>query len=141
MGNCYNSAVINASIDTVWDTIKDFHTLSWGDLVVSKVDKVGDIAGTKVGAQRILNDAFHETLQSIDNDNYSFTYSIDDGPGPVAKEAVDNYIGTVKLTPITDTNQTFIEWTSRFESDDESTVADFCNPIYAGVLASLKSKF
>jgi len=141
MGNCYNSAVINASVDTVWDTIKNFHELSWGDLVVSKVDKVGDVVGTEVGAQRILNDAFHETLLSIDDVNHSFTYSIDDGPGPVAKDAVDNYVGSVKLSPITDTTQTFIEWTSRFESDAESTVSDFCNPIYAGVLASLKSKF
>ena len=141
MGNCYNSTVINASIETVWDTIKNFHELSWGDLVVSKVDKVGDVAGTEVGAQRILNDAFHETLLSIDHDQHLFTYSIDDGPGPVAKDVVDNYVGSVKLTPITDTNQTFIEWGSRFESEAENTVSDFCNPIYAGVLASLKSKF
>ncbi len=141
MGTCYNSAVINASVEKVWDTIKNFHELAWGDLVVSKLDKIGDLAGTEVGAQRVLNDAFHETLLSIDNDKHMFTYSIDDGPGPVAKDAVVDYVGTVKLSPVTDTDVTFIEWTSSFQSDADTTVSDFCNPIYAGVLASLKSKF
>jgi len=141
MGKCYNSVVIDASVDKVWQIINNFHDLSWGDKVVTKVDIVGDVSGTKVGAKRILNGAFHETLLSIDNDNLSFTYSIDDGPDPVAKEAVTNYVGRVSLSPVTDSGKTFIEWVSTYESDDDGAVGDFCNPIYAGLLESLKSKF
>lgn len=141
MGQCYNSTVINAPVDKVWEMIKDFHELGWGDEVITNVDAVGDIPGTEVGAKRILNDVFHETLLSFDNNDYSFSYSIDDGPGPVSKDSVTNYVGTVSLSPVTDSGRTFIEWVSTYESDSDSAVGDFCNPIYAGLLESLKSKF
>ncbi|MCH8846880.1 MAG: SRPBCC family protein [Proteobacteria bacterium] len=141
MGKCYNSTVVDASIDEVWEMIKDFHQLSWGDKVITKVDIVGEVSGTEVGAKRILNEAFHETLLSVDNKNFSFTYSIDDGPGPVSKDSVSNYVGKVFLYPITDSGKTFVEWISTYDSDSDSAVGDFCNPIYAGLLSSLKSKF
>lgn len=141
MGKSYNSIVVDALIEDVWGEISDFHNLSWGDKVVTKVDAIGDISGTDVGAKRILNDVFYETLLSIDNDNFSFSYSIDDGPGPVSKDSVSNYVGKVILRPVTDSGKTFIEWTTAFESDSESEVGEFCNPIYSGLLSSLESKF
>jgi carbon monoxide dehydrogenase subunit G len=141
MGNCYNSTTINASIDKVWEMIQDFHDLEWAEPVVTKVDAVGDLPGTSIGAKRILNDAFHETLLSVDPMNYHMSYSIDDGPGPVAKGEVMNYIGRVELFPVTDTGDTFVKWTSEFDSADETQVADFCNPIYSGLLAALKTRF
>jgi len=141
MGKCYNSTVVDASIETVWEMIKDFHKVSWGDKVIKKIDQVGKLSGVEIGAKRILNDAFHETLQSMDNKNHSFSYSIDDGPGPVSKESVSNYVGKVTLYPVTDSGKTFVEWISTYESDSDSAVGDFCNPIYAGLLSSLKSKF
>ena len=141
MGKCYNSTVVDASIEKVWDTIKDFHEFSWGDKVITKVDAVGDVAGTEVGAKRILNDAFHETLLSVDAENYRFTYSIDDGPEPVNKDADLSYVSAVSLYPVTDSGKTFVEWISTYGSGSENAVGDFCNPIYAGLLSSLKSKF
>jgi hypothetical protein len=141
MGKCYNSTVVDASIERVWEMIKDFHKVSWGDKVITKVDIVGGVPGTEVGAKRILNEAFHETLSSVDSKNFLFTYSIDDGPGPVSKDSVSNYVGKVSLFPITDSGKTFVEWISTYESDSDSAVGDFCNPIYAGLLSSLKSKF
>lgn len=141
MGKCYNSTVVDASIESVWEIIRDFHKVSWGDKVITKIDMVGDVLGVEVGAKRILNEAFHETLISVDSDNYSFAYNIDDGPGPISKDSVSNYIGKVSLYPITDSGKTFVEWISTYESDSGSEVRDFCNPIYSGLLSSLKSKF
>jgi hypothetical protein len=141
MGKCNNTTVVDASIEKVWETLKDFHKVSWGDKVITKIDIVGDVPGTEVGAKRILNEAFHETLLSVDSNNFSFNYSIDDGPGPVSKDSVKNYVGKVSLYPVTDTGKTFVEWISTYESDSDSAVGDFCNPIYAGLLSSLKSKF
>lgn len=141
MGHCYNSTILSAPIETVWETINDFHQLSWGEPVINKVEKVGDLSGEQIGAKRILNNAFHETLLSLSPNTYEFSYRIDDGPGPVAKDAVTNYIGRVKLSPVTDSNETFIEWSSAFESSSDSEVSDFCNPIYIGLLAALKSHF
>lgn len=122
---------VNASIGKVWEVMKDFHKVSWGDKVITKIDIVGEVPGTEVGAKRILNGAFHETLLSVDSQNFSFSYSNDDGPGPVSKDSVSNYVGKVSLYPITDSGKTFVEWISTYESDSDSTVGDFCNPIYA----------
>ncbi|MGF1753799.1 SRPBCC family protein [Vibrio makurazakiensis] len=141
MGHCYNTSVINAPVDKVWETIHNFHDLAWADQVVTKVEIVGTASGTQVGAKRILNDAFQETLLSVDAHIHTFTYQIDDGPGPIAKDAVDNYLGKVSLYPITDSDQTFIEWTSTYESDSDNEVAEFCDPIYTALIGSLKSKF
>jgi len=141
MGNCYNSTTVHASIDQVWEMIQNFHQLDWAAPVVTNVDVVGDLPGTRIGAKRILNDAFHETLLSVDPLNYRMSYSIDDGPGPVAKGKVENYIGRVELFPVTDTGDTFVKWSTEFESSDEAEVADFCNPIYSGLLAALKTRF
>ena len=138
---CYNSAVINAPADKVWEVLKDFHELSWSKNVVSKVDIVGDKAATEVGAKRILNDAFHETLRSLDDATMTFTYSIDDGPAMLAKDKIEGYIGEVKVLPITENNTAFVLWTSKWAAAKEDGVADFCNPIYHGILQDLKGHF
>ena len=141
MGTCYNSVIINASSDKVWNTIRDFHDMSWATGVITKVENVGDRDGRSPGARRILNDAFHETLLTIDEEQMLFTYSIDDGPEPVSKDLVTNYVGTVKVYPVTDDNTTFVEWQSRYESPDDQAVGDFCNPIYHALLSGLKDRF
>ncbi len=135
MGNCYNKIEINAPINKVWDTISNFHDMSWAPGVITSVTKVGDQGGKEVGAKRVLNDLFHETLLNVDEDSYTFSYSIDDGPGPVAKSAAQNYIGVVKLTETE--GGTLVEWSSSFECVNDDEVADFCNPIYAGLLSEL----
>ena len=93
MGTCYHSAVIDAPIDLVWAGIRDFHNLNWAAGVVESCEKVGNKAGDQIGAQRILNGAFYETLLSMNENDEHFSYSIDDGPGAVSQEAVSNYIG------------------------------------------------
>jgi hypothetical protein len=137
---CYNSIVINAPADEVWAVLKDFHDLSWSKNVVSKVDIIGKKAANEIGAKRILNDAFHETLQSVNEEGKSFTYSIDDGPGPVSSDSVDGYIGEVTVFPVTANNKSFVLWTSRWKSE-KGGVADFCNPIYHAILQDLKAHF
>ena len=113
MGKCYNKIELEASVNKVWDTISNFHDISWAPDVVSSVEKVGDKPGDEVGAGRVLNGVFHETLTVLDPVNHTFSYSIDDGPGPVASDAVSDYIGTVKVTP--SGNGCLVEWSSAWE--------------------------
>jgi len=141
MGKCYNTTVIDANIEAVWAMIKDFHEMSWADKIVTELTPVGDVPGTQVGAKRILNGVFHESLLSLDSENFSFSYSIDDGPEPVSKDSVSNYVGVVQFYPVTDSGQTFVKWVSSYEAKSDQAVADFCNPLYAGLLSALKSKF
>ena len=141
MGKCYNSVVVDASCEKVWETICDFHDLGWAAGVITDVKAVGDLKGNEVGAKRILNDAFHETLLTLDESGHTFSYSIDDGPEPLAKGTFANYVGSVRLLPVTENNTTFVEWQSTYESADDSAIADFCNPIYAALLGALKQHF
>ena len=138
MGKCYNKIEIGAPIDMVWDTISDFHDMSWAPNVIASVAIIGDKNGNEVGAKRVLNDAFHETLTVLDPRNYTFSYSIDDGPGPIASDAVRDYVGTVTLTA--SDSGCFVEWTSIFQSENENEVVEFCNPIYMALLNSIKER-
>jgi hypothetical protein len=138
---CYNSIVINASPKKVWDVLKDFHDLSWCKNVVAKIEVVGNKSSQEIGAKRILNDAFHETLVSLNNAEMKFSYSIDDGPSVVSKDNVEDYIGEVKVFPVTADNTSFVLWTSKWKHEKQSGVADFCNPIYHGILQDLKAHF
>ncbi len=140
---CYNATVLNAAPDTVWEALRDFHDLSWSSNVVEDVTPVGDVAGTEVGAKRILNNAFHETLHVLDDDARYLKYSIDDGPGPVAKDAVSDYFGEVRVLSVTvpaDPEQSVVVWESSWASGSEE-VHDFCDPIYHALLTDLKSHF
>lgn len=139
MGNCYNSIVVDAPAGEVWARIRNFHDMSWCPNVVEKVAPVGDRGGTEIGTQRKLNGAFLETLIEFDDTERIFRYTIDDGPEPVAADAVQLYIGTVRVFPVSASNQTFVLITCEFKSHDDAAVGEFCNPIYHAMLADLSA--
>lgn len=135
--SCYNSTVINAPVEQVWEKLRNFHDMSWASAVIQNCDAVGSKGGSDIGAQRILNGVFHETLKTLDDDAMSLSYSIDDGPEAVSKNNVKGYIGKVQVFPVTDANASFVLWTSSWESSGGG-VAEFCNPIYRALLSALK---
>ncbi len=137
MGETYQSIVISAAVDNVWQAISNFHDLSWAPNVITGVDVVGEAAGNEIGAGRVLNGVFKETLRSVDNEQRIMTYSIDEGPGPLAED-VRNYVGKVVVKPSDDGAGTFVEWTSSWEENDEA-VHDFCHPIYVALLDDMKA--
>lgn len=141
MGQCYNSAIIAAPIDRVWQALRDFHNVSWATGVVEKMEILGDKAGTQVGAQRVLNDAFRETMIELDDDQHRLRYTMDDGPGPVASDAVERYVGTVQLHPVTVGEGTFVEWSADYVSRDDSGVHGLCNPVYRALLQAMAAHF
>lgn len=137
MRKTYQSITISAPVEKVWKKISDFHDMSWTN-IIEKCEAVGDKSSNQVGAKRILNDAFQETLLDLDDQEYTIKYSIDDGPSPVSKNDVKNYIGVLRLLPITEENATFVEWASSWEAED-SAAEDFCHGIYVALLNDLKS--
>jgi hypothetical protein len=141
VGQCYNSIVVSAPVEEVWKAIRNFHDFSWSANVVTKVDVVGDKGPTEVGAKRKLSDAFEETLLTLNDDERSFTYSIDNGPGPMSSDAVESYVGTARVFPVTATGQTFVLWTSAYTTKDDDAVGEMCNPIYQGLLNDLAAHF
>lgn len=137
---CCNSAVIPASTDRVWQTLRDFHNMSWAPEVIESCEPGNHLPGTQIGAKRVLNGAFHETLLALDDQDRVVRYSIDDGPDAVSKDNVSGYVGQVQVFPITDTGEAFVLWSSSWESSGGG-VAEFCNPIYQALLGQLKKHF
>jgi hypothetical protein len=140
MGKTYQSAVINAPVNQVWKKIRNFHDLSWGAAVVEKCEAVGEKPGDQIGARRILNGVFHETLVAFSELDKSFKYSIDDGPAPVSKNDVKEYIGAVRLISITDNDTCLIKWSSSWEAPNDDA-CDFCRNIYVALINELKKAF
>ncbi|HSM17658.1 MAG TPA: SRPBCC family protein [Gemmatimonadales bacterium] len=137
MGKTYQSIVIDAPADRVWKGIRNFHDVSWCPNAITKVEQVGDMPGDHVGAKRVLNGAFHETLQELKDEGRTFAYSITDGPSPVSKAEVSNYVGRVTVRPITQGGGTFVEWSSSWEKNDQAA-HDFCHTIYCALLSEMK---
>ena len=139
MGQTYQSIVISAPVEKVWDKISNFHDLSWAAGVAEKVVVVGDKAGDQIGAKRVLNDAFHETLLEVSSIGRTIKYSIDDGPSPVSKDEVSDYVGAIRMSPITEGDGgTFVEWSSSWQGNEDAC-GEFCHGIYVALLAALKS--
>lgn len=141
VGKCYNSTVINASVGKIWERARNFHDMKWAKNVVQKLDVVGEARPDQVGAKRVLNGAIHETLVGIDESRHWFKYRITDGPGPLAKNNITLYYGEFQLLPVTDSDSTYVMWTSEYNSSDDNAVAEFCDPVYRGLLADLKASF
>lgn len=137
MGNTHQTIEIEASPDKVWETIRDFHDLSWAPNVITSVDSVGEKSGDEVGASRVLNGVFQETLLTLEEETRTFTYSIDDGPSPVSKDDVKNYVGRVTVQQADEGDGTLVEWSSSWQDNNEAA-SEFCQGIYVALLQDLK---
>lgn len=137
MGQTYQSTVIGAPVEKVWDAVRNFHDLGWAPGVVRSLEAGGSAKGDQIGAQRVINGVFHETLVEFDEAGRTFAYSIDDGPPPVSNADVSNYRGRVTVRPVTEGGGTFVEWSSSWQKND-SAAADFCHGIYVALLADMK---
>jgi hypothetical protein len=110
----YVSSVIPAPIDKAWKLVRDFNGLpSWSHMV--KVSRIEDgLPADKVGCIRnfIMHDGGNviEQLVALSDPEYKLSYTIIKIGIPVK-----NYLSTIRLRPITDGNQTFMEWSTEFD--------------------------
>ena len=140
MPSVYNSIVVNAPIEAVWERISDFHDFSWAPSIIKRCEKVGNKGGTTVGAKRLLNGSFLDTLIAYSSLDHRITYSIDDAPSPISPAEISNYVGDLHLLPITYEGKTFVEWSGRWESNGTEAIK-FMNDIYVKLLKDLAVQF
>lgn len=139
MAKSYYSTVFVQSADTVWSVIRDFNAYPiWVDGAGSS-EIEGGKSGDSVGAvrrvlyngrtirQRLLGQSDCERSQS-----YAFA---EEGALPV-----DNYSATIRVTPIVDGDQAFVEWWATFDCDggERDEHAAFFRAAFAGWLESLR---
>jgi len=143
MVQAYTSTVINASAERIWENIRDFNALpDWHPGIIESRVETDELAD-KIGCVRVLNlkdgGFIRERLLALSDYEYTCTYSILESP-----MGVDNYIATLKLTPITDGNRKFAEWSAKFDCASEKEtehIEAIEQNIFQGGLDSLKIRF
>ncbi len=110
----YTSSVIDAPADAVWARIRDFNGLpAWTPYVADSrieggqpADRIGCVRNFRLKDGSMIR----EQLLTLSDYDYQCSYSILESP-----LGVENYIATLKLTPVTDGNRTFAEWWAEFD--------------------------
>jgi len=114
MARAYSSIILKAPVETVWSLIRDFNGLpSWAPPIArSKIENGLD--PDVVGCVRSFytHDGSHirERLLALDDARRTFTYNFEKPAFPVR-----NYVATLRLYPVTHSDQTFAEWEASFD--------------------------
>jgi hypothetical protein len=111
----YTSTVIDAPADVVWGIVRDFNGLPrWTPFVADSrieqnlpADRIGCIRNFRLRDGGVIR----EQLLALSDYDFQCVYSILESP-----MGVTDYVATLKLTPVTDGNRTFAEWTAEFEA-------------------------
>ena len=143
MVKVYTSSVIDAPADRVWAAIRDFNALPNWHPVIKDSRIEGGLHADRVGCIRNFNlkdgGNIREQLLTLSDFDYSYTYSLLESP-----LGVSNYTATLKLTPITDGNRSFAEWTAEFDCEPPKAreLAELIgNGVFQGGFDALKRQF
>lgn len=143
MVKVYTSSVIDAPAERVWALLRDFNGLPrWHPAIAESRIEQGQPAD-KVGCIRnfTLQDGgrIREQLLALSDYDYSVTYSILESP-----MGVENYVATLKLTPVTDGERCFAEWTAEFDcapARETELAQQIGQGVFQGGFDALKQSF
>jgi len=115
MPRVYRSTILDAPIEAVWDVLRDFNGHDrWHPAIVTSqtergapTDKVGCVRKFKLEDGSELR----EQLLTLSDMETALSYCLLDTPVPLF-----NYVAHIRLSPVTDTNATFWEWESKFDT-------------------------
>src|SRR6218665_433983 len=139
----YVSSVIEASADNVWARIRDFNGLpQWHPGIADSRIENGE-PSDRGGCIRHFHTrdggTIRERLLALSDFDFTQTYEILESP-----MGVEHYVATLKLTPVTDGNRCFAEWSAEFDCDEgreqelTQTIAD---GVFQGGFNALKQAF
>lgn len=143
MPRVYVSSVIGAPTDRVWERVRDFNGLPrWHPAIRESRIENGEPAD-RVGCVRDFylqnGDRIREQLLGLSDYDMFCTYSILESPMPL-----QNYVATLRLTPVTDGERTFAEWSAEFDCAPEvaeDLVTGIGRNVFQGGFDSLKRHF
>jgi len=143
MASLYVSSVIDAPIDKVWGRVRDFNGLPvWHPRIRdSRIEE--SLPADKVGCIRNFNlqsgDNIREQLLGLSDYDKFCTYTILDSPMPLS-----DYVATLRLTPVTDGDRCFIEWSADFQCSVENEaelISNIGSNVFQGGFDALKRYF
>lgn len=139
----YTSSVIDAAADAVWQRVRDFNGMpNWHPLIAdSRIEQ--NLPADRIGCVRNFRTrdggTIRERLLTLSDYDYECTYAILESP-----MGVENYIATLKLTPITDGNRTFAEWSAEFDCEtarERELSQSIGQGVFQGGFDALKTHF
>jgi hypothetical protein len=141
MPKAYASTVIDVPADKVWAVARDFNALSvWNPGLVARSEIEDGKRADQVGCIRdfYLQDGAHirERLLHLSDAERCYSYNFETTPFPV-----QNYHATLRVTPVTDSDRSFVEWWATFDCEPAQTgqwVETFGTAVFAGGLQALR---
>jgi uncharacterized protein YndB with AHSA1/START domain len=143
MVNVYVSTVIDAPAETVWARVRDFNGLpQWHPGIADSRIENGE-PSDRVGCVRHFHTRdggmIRERLLALSDYDYACAYSILESP-----MGVENYVATLKFTPVTDGGRCFAEWSAEFdcaESRERELTELIGSGVFQGGFEALKRHF
>ena len=139
----YVSSVIDAGADSVWARIRDFNALPLWHPGIADSRIENNEPSARVGCIRHFHTrdggTIRERLLALSDYEFSCVYEILESP-----MGVEHYVATLKLTPVTDGNRCFAEWSAEFDCDEgrERELTELIgNGVFQGGLDALKRHF
>ena len=143
MARVFISSIIDAPPTKVWERVRDFNGLPrWHPRIRDSRIENGE-PSDKIGCVRDFHlqngDRIREKLLGLSDYDMFCTYAILESP-----MGVQDYVATLKLTPVTDGGRTFAEWSAEFECapQREGELADLIGQgVFQGGFDALKRHF
>lgn len=143
MPKAYASTVVDAPAKKVWADVRDFNGLPAWHPAITRSEIEDGKAADQVGCVRsfYLADGAHlrERLLSFSDAERTFSYNFEKTPFDV-----QNYQATMRVTPVTDSKQSFVEWWATFDCPPERLgewVDTFAGAVFKGGLDALKERY
>ena len=111
MAEAFYSIVLDHPAEAVWSVIRPFGHYAWAGVDAETVIEDGK-ADAEVGAVRCVAmpvRTIRQKLLAHSDRERSYTYSFLE-PAPVP-----NYVATIRVTPVAETGQAFVDWRATFD--------------------------
>jgi hypothetical protein len=115
MAEAFYSVVLDHPAEAVWAVIRPFGHYTWAGVDAETTIEKGK-ADAEVGAVRHVampGRTIRQKLLAHSDRERSYTYSFLE-PAPVR-----NYVATIRVTPVAETGQAFIDWRASFDCAPE----------------------
>ncbi|MCW6509412.1 SRPBCC family protein [Lichenifustis flavocetrariae] len=143
MARVFISTVISAPTAKVWERVRDFNGMPKWHPGIRESRIENGAPSDQIGCVRDFRlqngDRIREKLLGLSDYDFFCTYTILESPMPLT-----DYIATLRLTPITDGDRTFVEWTAEFACApevEEGLVTGIGTNVFQGGFDSLKRHF
>ena len=110
--------MVDAPAAQVWAVIRDFNGLpNWAPFVAesrieqnARPDQIGCVRSFRLKDGGMIR----ERLLALSDYDFTVAYQILDSP-----MAVENYVATLRLIPVTDGDRSYVEWSAEFDCRPE----------------------